>query len=158
MRGAEVFFGYTGIHFGAGDWADQCGACSKLAITIMLFFSASQVLAEEMLYCADTAIVGFMWDRKGEAKSTEFNPERHTVKVVSDSERLITRMQGGPTGAKADQFKCTQDDNQVRCQAVLPIVWNFFPDGYTRAYLYGGPPASGRNPNIWVAYGTCTKF
>jgi hypothetical protein len=125
----------------------------------VLFFSASQVLAEELLYCTDTAIVGFMWDKKGEAKSTEFNSERHTVKVLSDSERLITRMQGGPTGAKPDQFKCTQADNLVTCQGILPVnVWHFYPDAYTRAYLYGGPPASGRNPNIWVAYGTCTKF
>jgi hypothetical protein len=126
---------------------------------MVLFLSASQLLAEELLYCADTAIVGFMWDRKGEAKSTEFNRERHSVKVVSDSERLITRIQAGPTGKNSDQFKCNQDDNLVTCQGILPInVWQFYSDAYTRAYLYGGPPASGRNPNIWIAYGTCTKF
>jgi hypothetical protein len=77
---------------------------------MLLILSASQVLAEEALYCVDTAAVGFVWDRKGEAKPTEFSPERHNVKVVSDSERLITRIQGGPAAAKADQFNCTQDE------------------------------------------------
>jgi hypothetical protein len=135
-------------------------ACPKFGIAMLLILSASQVLAEEALYCVDTAVVGFVWDRKGEANPSEFSPERHNVKVVSDSERLITRIQGGPAAGKADQFNCAQDNNVVTCQAaILPTtVWQLYPDAYTRAYLYGGPPPSGRNPNIWVAYGTCTKF
>jgi hypothetical protein len=37
--------------------------------------------------------------------------------------------------------------------------WIFFPsNAYTHAFLRGGPPSSGRDPNIWIAYGICTPF
>ena len=36
--------------------------------------------------------------------------------------------------------------------------WMFFGNTYTHAMIYGGPPDSGRDPNIWIAYGICTPF
>jgi hypothetical protein len=37
--------------------------------------------------------------------------------------------------------------------------WIFFPgNAYTHAFLQGGPPSSGRDPNILIAYGICTPF
>ena len=130
-----------------------------IIIGLCFFFTASPVVAEEVLYCVDTAVTGFEWDKDGNAKSSKFNPERHTVKVVSDTERLIARMQGDTAGT-ANEYECEQyktDEVVVMCQdPVFPLaVWNFYRDGYTRAFLYGGPPASGRDPNIMVAYGTC---
>ena len=96
-----------------------------------------------------------------DAKLSKFNSERHTVKVVSDTERLITRMEGDTAG-KPQAYECTQHSRikAVTCQeTLLPInAWHFYRDAYTRAYLFGGPPVSGRDPNIWIAYGTCTKF
>jgi hypothetical protein len=62
-------------------------ACPKFGIAMLLILSTSQVLAEEAFYCVDTAAVGFVWDRKGEAKPTEFSPERHNVKVVGRTRR-----------------------------------------------------------------------
>jgi hypothetical protein len=61
-------------------------------IIIGLCFFASPVLAEEVLDCTDTAVVGFKWDNKGVASPIGFEPNRYTIKVVSDSKRLITLM------------------------------------------------------------------
>jgi len=56
-------------------------ASRKFGIAMLLILSASQVLAEEALYCVDTAAVGFMWDRKGEAKPTEFSCPPRTPSI-----------------------------------------------------------------------------
>ena len=132
---------------------------AHLAI-VLCFFATSPVLAEEVLYCVDTNTTGFAWDKNGKAKAGLFNVERHTVKVVSDTERLITPTEGDTAG-KAYAYECKQYDEVVLCRGTpLPLldVWQFYPDGYTRAFLSGGPPASGRDRNIVIAYGTCTKF
>jgi hypothetical protein len=61
--------------------------------------AASPVLAEEVLYCVDTEMVGFAWDKAGQARQARFKPDRFTVKLVSDTERIITRMVGHTAGS-----------------------------------------------------------
>jgi hypothetical protein len=134
---------------------------AKLMTALCFFFTASPVVAEEVLYCVDTDAVGFAWGKDGDAKSSKFISERHTVKVVSDTGRLITRMQGDTAGT-TEEYECKlkfPKDFLVVCQErVLGTdKWNFYHNTYTRAMLYG-PPSGGRDPNIWIAYGTCTKF
>jgi len=54
IRGRKRF-GYNGI-ISEQETGGIMRPCSKLAITIVQFFSASRVLAEQSLDCADTAI------------------------------------------------------------------------------------------------------
>jgi hypothetical protein len=65
-----------------------------------LCFTASSVLADEVLYCTDTAATGYLWDQ-GKAASvtrTVFTEQRFTIKVVSASGRIITSMIGDTAG------------------------------------------------------------
>ncbi len=69
-----------------------------------LCFTASSVLADEVLYCTDSDATGFKWDKDGAAHShsgrpTRFTVERYTIKVVSETERIITRMVGDTAGS-----------------------------------------------------------
>ena len=102
--------------------------------------------------------------------------ERFTIKVISETERSITRMVGDTAG-KADSYECHRwgyyptppqpwekpppPDNPVTCVDTFlgAEPWLFYKSNYTRAFL-GGPRVvpGGGDPNISVAYGTCTKF
>ena len=55
-----------------------------------LWCITSPVLAEQVLYCVDTAVTGFKWSERGKASVSKFSAERFTVKVVSDTARIIT--------------------------------------------------------------------
>jgi len=123
--------------------------------------ASSSVLAEEVFFCVDTAVSGFSWER-GDAKPSKFTPERHTIKVVSDTERLILRM-GDPSESPA-QYECKRPyaieakKEEILCDdGYGEVPWIFYKNTYVRAFL-AGPPSGGRDPNILVAYGTCTKF
>ena len=57
-------------------------------------FGASPGLADEVLYCADTEVVGFKWDGNGQASTEHFNAERYTVEIgpatdLLENERVI---------------------------------------------------------------------
>ena len=60
---------------------------------------------------------------------------------------------------EAERYTCKPTGRErIACDdgsGVSP--WVFYRGTYTRAYL-GGPPAGGLDPNIWMAYGTCTGF
>jgi hypothetical protein len=49
----------------------------------------------------------FKWDKSGDVSPAliGFAPDRYTVKVISDDERVITRMVGDTAG-KARSYKC----------------------------------------------------
>ena len=38
--------------------------------------------------------MGFKWDQSGQASTSKFDPERFTVKIVSDTDRVVTQMVG----------------------------------------------------------------
>jgi hypothetical protein len=47
----------------------------------------------------------------------------------------------------------------VRNDTPGTFPWVFFPNNtYTHAFLLGGPPSGGHDPNIWISYGVCTPF
>jgi hypothetical protein len=126
-------------------------------VVALCICATSPVLAEEMLYCVDTAASGYVWDNRSEAKPTDFTPQRYTIKIVSDTERLITQIAGGPSPRQV-QYECQQLNEVIACQSMLGATpWRFYRNTYTRAFL-GGPPAGSTDPNIAIAYGTCTKF
>jgi hypothetical protein len=126
----------------------------------VLLFTASPVLAEEVLYCTDTAVVGFVWNDRGEAKSSSFDEQRNTIEVVSETERVITRMTGDIAGSTR-KYECSLDsDGTIACQETLSgaWAWRFYRNTCTRAFLAGPPAGKVTDPNIMIAYGTCTKF
>ena len=49
---------------------------AKLMTALCFFFTASPVLAEEVLYCTDTAIVGFKWNGDVALPPGKFTPDR----------------------------------------------------------------------------------
>jgi hypothetical protein len=126
-----------------------------------LYLTASPVLAEEVLYCVDTKSAGLVWNNKGEASVSAFDPDRWTIKVVSETERVITRI--GDTAGRSDTYTCKRPylaplKNTIVCDDDYgDTPWIFHRNTYIRAFL-SGPPAGGGDPNSLVAYGTCTKW
>jgi hypothetical protein len=120
-------------------------------------------MAQQVLYCVDTDTTGFVWDKEGKARRNTFALERYTVKVLSDSKRLITRT-GDPRGDA--EYTCKQPYPRAQPEWIECDYssggnepWLFYRNRYTRAYLAGGSPTnSPLDPNIWIAYGTCTGF
>jgi hypothetical protein len=129
---------------------------------LALCFTATPLLADEVLYCTDTDATGFKWDKNGAAAHLMFVEERFTVKIISEDQRLITPSIGDTAG-RGEGYQCSRPlphalSDRIECHDPTGgEVWVFFKNTYTRAFL-AGPPAGGSDQNIWMAYGTCTKF
>ena len=51
--------------------------------------------SEEVLFCTETASTGFIWEKgSAEGRQTGYRPSRYIVKILSETERTITK----PTG------------------------------------------------------------
>jgi hypothetical protein len=139
-------------------------------VMLALCFTASPVLAEEVLDCADTANTGFKWDEKGQASKADFAPRRFIVKIgqaeggprirlLSQDERLIRQTSEGRGQGSSDVYRCkTNAGGSIVCNEITNTEpWMFAKNGhYVRAYLLGGP--TGRlDRNIEIVYGICTK-
>jgi len=130
-------------------------------LTTALCLAASPVMAEDVLYCTDTEVVGFGWDKAGKVSRGKFDTTRFTIKVVSSTERIIAQMEGDTAGSQS-KYGCrsatVNKEERLSCSDMLgQEPWVFYRNTYTCAFL-AGPPAGGGDPNILVAYGTCTKF
>jgi hypothetical protein len=116
--------------------------------------------AEEVLYCTDTDANGFYWDEQLNVKRGPFQLERFTVKVISETKRVI-RWQGDNFDS---EYSCSTHVIFLHCVGIVagsadvvrPII--FGKSGYTRAFLFGPLLGGPADSNIWIAYGTCTKF
>jgi hypothetical protein len=119
-------------------------------------------LADQVLYCVDTSVVGFRWDEANTTRdptSGTFVPGRYIVRVSSVTERTITRMAGDTAGTPTP-YTCSRQTAReaIACDDGLGWKpWVFYRNTYTRAFL-AGPPAGGADPNISVAHGVCTNF
>ena len=126
-----------------------------------LWFTASLAMADEVLYCTDTAGVGFVWDEAGRAVAKPFTEDRFTVKVISDTQRVIARMVGDTAGTSNIYMCRGSPEGQINCDDAAGYrPWAFYKNTYTRAFLAGppaGPPGS-MDQNIWISYGTCARF
>jgi hypothetical protein len=126
---------------------------------LLLCFTVSPLLADEVLYCTDTASTGFKWDKEGDAaRPTRFELQRFTIKVISDTQRTITPMIGDTAG-NPFSYSCITIKGRMECEfgGAGSVPWTFHGNTYVRAFL-AGPPIGGGDPNIYIAYGTCTKF
>ena len=101
----------------------------------------------QVLYCIDEAVAGFVWEGDT-TRRVGFVEERRVMKVLSEEERMA-----GDT-----HLKCKQGlVGVLACEDRFgDEIWKFKGDQFTRAFLQGGN--LGGNPNIAIAYGTCTKF
>jgi hypothetical protein len=145
--------------------ADDWGRMMIVRIAIlgaMVVCTASLAMAEEVLYCVETDAAGFKWDNQGHATQRSFTLDRFTVKITSETERIITPMAGDIAG-KADQYECKpvlSDKDQIICQEVIggliPLIF-YHNTTFAKAFL-AGPPAGGTDQNLVISYGTCTKF
>ena len=79
---------------------------------------ASTASAEEVLFCADEGATGFVWDHKGNVQSTEFIKRRHTIRVVSESERWISKQGFSPI-----KYTCTNEKGLYFCRDAF---WRLF--------------------------------
>jgi hypothetical protein len=129
--------------------------------------SASAAFADEVLYCTDADVIGFKWDRQDDASRVDFHLDRFTVRVgpaqgPAMNERLVVKMSDGDDRGVTQYYKCLQDRNtpdHVSCDSPSGGErWMFSGANYVRTFLAGGPPGSGRDPNIAIAYGTCTRL
>jgi hypothetical protein len=116
-----------------------------------LCITATSVLADEVLYCTDTAETGFQWDKNGATRHGLFKGERFTIKVISETERSIARMVGI---TEALPYVChglpwqkpPPRDGPITCVDISgDEPWVFYKNNYVRAFL-AGPPAGGGDP------------
>lgn len=135
------------------EWCWRIGSPVIVVTMMALCIMATSVLADEVLYCTDTDATGFGWDKNGNATPPRrFKLERFTISVKSDDQRVLA------TGELLFCKRSLVNEDRIICDIVNGgWVWVFFKNTYSRAFL-AGPPAGGGDPNIWIAYGTCTKF
>jgi hypothetical protein len=104
---------------------------------------------------------------KGVASPGKFTPDRYTIKVLSDTQRLITKMVGETAGIATlydckrtfgpEQLVCA-DESIAEAAHVTAlragggyVPWAFYRNTYTRAFLFGPPAGAPRDANIWIA-------
>jgi len=121
-------------------------------------------VGEEVLYCTETDSTGFKWDKgSSEGKRQSFVPFRFTVKIISETTRVITPTTGATAG-NTRRYTCHQpwSTPKMRKQIVCDdgfgnVPWIFYDNTFMAAYL-SGPPIGADDPNAWIAYGTCAKY
>jgi hypothetical protein len=123
-------------------------------IMMLSICAASPVIAEERLYCVDTAVTGFKWDQ-GSAVQTNFTLHRFTI-TVSDFGPVITDIGEAEQIFLTCKEPLTLLNERAMCDDAYASSWIFFRGAYTRSYLTG-PTVDGYRTSIVVAYGTCTK-
>jgi hypothetical protein len=93
---------------------------TAIVSAMALSFTASLVLADEVLYCVDTDATGFVWDNHGKGTRRDFKFERFTVKITSDTGRLIARMVGDTAGS-TERLRCFFDPVIASIFSVLRV-------------------------------------
>lgn len=121
--------------------------CAPLLATLAF----TQALGQELLYCTDQGVQGFVWKR-GLPTVASFQPGRHTVKVVSKTVRHV-------------QYAGANNITGLACRGESPLTcvdgsgtqtWVFKGDKFTRSDVNG--EIIGGNPRMYVAWGVCSKF
>jgi hypothetical protein len=129
----------------------------KLILTVaaIVMTLGGPAWAEETLFCVDTDANGFEW-KDGKNKRTGYTPQRFTVRVVSKTERWI-KFSPMPKAIRyncrhrvAGTFYCNLSSNT----AILPIIF----EGNRFERVKNGGEHVGGYGDLYVAYGTCTKF
>jgi hypothetical protein len=122
---------------------------------------SSSSFAEQVLYCADSNVIGFAWDDQGHAKESTFVQHRFKVTIGSNNERLITQTSEGVDQGHPRQFQCNEGIDAIVCRTVTgetPWLFAMSNEYYARAYLAGGPPNIKLDQKIFFGYGTCTRY
>jgi hypothetical protein len=92
------------------------------AVPLLFCLTTAPVFAEQILYCADTEVGGFKWDKSGAASVRKFTASRYIVKVEPATEyglkqlRVITDTTADNGAGSPRQYKC-------RPNFLRPGVW-----------------------------------
>ena len=130
---------------------------AAVVAAVVFYLTATPVHANEVLYCADTQVLGFLWGQNGVAQSS-FNGQRFTIKVLWETDRGghdDERKNAISLGVFAQSLSRTP--RVTHFLGVEP--WVFYKNTCSWAFL--AAPAMGPDKsdlNIAVGYGTCTKF
>lgn len=119
--------------------------------------AAMPAWAQDVLQCEDTDLTGFKWEQGASAppRRTEFQPQRFTVQVVS-MERRVVKWQ---TLDEPWDYECVRGPGRALVCATTalpglnPIV--FDGDRFERVSNYA--THVGGDPDLYVAYGSCTR-
>ena len=121
-----------------------------LVLLFSILISFPLLAKEEILYCIETAKVGFH-SKDNFSKMTEFKVDKHTIKI--DFQNKSLELQSVPfwncdIPSPGDQMYCTLDG------------YSFFIDIETHKFTYakGFGYVASNNDSVNIAYGTCEKF
>jgi hypothetical protein len=122
-----------------------------LCCPLLASLAFTPALGQEILYCTDEGAQGFIWQNKI-PRVAGFQPGRHTVKVVSKSERHIQY-----EGATTITGLACRGENPLTCvDGTGTQSWAFKGSNFTRANLFG--ENIGGNSRMYIAYGVCSSF
>jgi hypothetical protein len=113
--------------------------------------------AQDVLQCVDTAVTGFKWEgAAGPPRVTAFQAQRFTVQLASMERRTIQ----WPTLSQPWDYECMPSvpGRALVCASTAlpglnPIIFN--GDRFERVGNYSAHV--GGDPDLYVAYGTCTR-
>lgn len=94
---------------------------------LVVFSPNSSADAEEVFYCIEKSSHGFVWgNQKGNAVSMSMTADRHLVRVISETERLITRTTGDKD-QKSTRYTCKKNDKStIACDeggGIMPWIF-----------------------------------
>jgi len=134
-----------------------------LLVAALVALTRPALAEERVLYCAETASAGFIWDEgKTEGRLTGFTASRYVVKVLSETKRTVTKTTGDTAGHTVT-YTCRKaypstDPEFIVCDdGTGTSPWLFNGNKFVLAFLEG-TPVGRDDPNIFVNYGTCTGF
>ena len=133
-------------------------ARAKTIILLMAFLVglSGPVWADaNVYYCTDTKVAGIKWEKNGTTQMVPFKLSRHTMKIFPNGRREIRSGDGSTWIYSCEKVWPKSDAKEVRCTNGLH-TWIFVGDQYTTSDMPGGNIDAGSN--IWVAYGSCSKF
>lgn len=130
----------------------------KYVMAALIAAAALPVQAQDVLQCVDTAVTGFKWEQgaAGPPRVTAFQAQRFTVQLASMERRTIQ----WPTLSQPWDYECVPSvpGRALVCASTAlpglnPIIFN--GDRFERVGNYGAHV--GGDPDLYVAYGTCTR-
>jgi len=133
-----------------------------LLVAALVSLAGSALAEERVLFCTETASVGFKWvEGQTEGRPTGFNLGHFTMKVLSETKRQIKDAGEGffwtltcrkvSPNNKPELIVCDYEHGN----GTNP--WAFNGNNFVKAFLEG-PPVKGEDPNIFISYGTCSRF
>lgn len=129
---------------------------TRIIAAALLVILATPSWAEEVIHCTDSDAVGFRW-HKGEdqPRKAGYALARFTVKAVSKTKRIID----WPSEERSLEYKCHPIAGPALVCSLqnLPALWTIIFKGNRYERVNNFSSLVGGDPDLFVAYGTCSK-